>query len=62
MTLFTLQVSEGGETGGARRFSFRNISARLRGGDTSLEGQLATAEKELQDAEDAVERTQKEFE
>ena len=51
---------EGGS--GTKKISFRSISARLRGEDTSYEGQLATSEKELHEAEKSVEKSQKEFE
>ena len=46
----------------SKRFSFKNISARLHGKDVTYEGQLATAREELQEAEEAVSRSQREFE
>lgn len=59
--LFFLQNPETGGTGG-KRFTFKNLSARLRGEDTSYEAQLATAEKELKEAEESLSNIQKEFE
>ena len=59
---FSQRPEEGGGSGGGSRFSFRHISARLRGEDTSYEGQLAITERELREAEDNIEKSQKEFE
>jgi sorting nexin-4 len=51
--------TSGGQKG--KRFTFKNISARLRGEDTSYEGQLAISEKELQDSEVQLCDHQKKF-
>ena len=51
---------EGGS--GPKKLSFRSISARLRGEDTSYQAQLAVSEKELEEAETTVLKAQKEFE
>ena len=59
-SLFFQNPEEGGGSG--KKFSFKSISARIRGEDTSYEAQLATAERELKEAEDNLNRTQKEFE
>ncbi|XP_019849679.1 PREDICTED: sorting nexin-4-like [Amphimedon queenslandica] len=58
-TLLKNNPEEGG-TGG-KKFSFKSLSARLRGEDISYEGQKATAERELTDAEEALTDIQKEF-
>lgn len=52
----------GGGGGGGRKFSFRHLSARLRGEDTSFEAQLDLAVRELREAEDYLEKLQQEFE
>jgi len=38
------------------------MATKLRGGDTSYEGRLAQAVRELQEAEDAMKQAQKELE
>ena len=49
-------------SGGGGRFSLRSLSKRLRGGDSSYEGRLEVASRELQEAEETVRTTQKELE
>ncbi len=52
-----------GENGsGVKMFSFKGLSARLKGEDTSYESQIALAEKDLQEAETNVQKVQKTFE
>ena len=48
-------------SGGGGRFSFRALSNRIRGVDSSYEGRLAVASRELQEAEESVKVTQKEL-
>lgn len=52
---------EDGSSGG-KKLSLKNISALIRGEDTRYEVQLANADKELSDAEETVDQSQKEFE
>ena len=55
------QSSEPGGGGTSSRFSLRSVTAKLRGGDTSIEARLLTAVKELQEAERNVEQADKEL-
>jgi len=55
------QSPESGGSGGSR-FSLKAMATKLRGGDTSYEGRLAQAVRELQEAEDAMKQAQKELE
>ena len=59
--VFTIQAPDDGNNGG-KKLSFKNISALIRGEDTRYEVQLANADKELSDAEETVDQSQKEFE
>ena len=55
------QNPESGGSGGSR-FSLKTMATKLRGGDTSYEGRLAIAVRELQEAEDTMKQAQQELE
>ena len=56
-----MQNPDTGGSGGSR-FSFKVLSTRLKGGDTSYFGRISQATRELQEAEDNVKQAQNDLE
>ncbi len=56
-----MQNPETGGSGGSR-FTFKVLTTKLRGGDTSYFGRMSTATRELQEAEDNAKQAQKDLE
>ncbi len=56
-----VQNPETGGSGGSR-FSFKVLTTKLKGGDTSYFGRMSAATRDLQEAEDSAKQAQKDLE